>query len=296
MRIAYFIAVYNAPDQLAVLMKAIWRPQDLFIIHIDARTPATLADRLRAACPAADNVILMPSIPVIWGGGGLIKAERSAMRIALDHEVRWDYFANLSGSDLPIRPAEDIDAVLSADPHRNFVKAKAVRDLPAAERRHIRRRLRWYCFESDGRIRRLPIPRLLPSGVDWDWYGPTWHHLTRAFCEWICTDPVVDTILESLWNTKIPDEAWIQILLMNSRFKDTCAPDNRRFILWQEGKASPRVLTLSDMPRLKASDAFFARKFDLRADPAMAAAALQRAGNPGGALELVPTVEASLQH
>lgn len=266
MNIAYFVNAHAGPDQLAILMAALHRPQDLFLVHVDARTPDDMAQRLADACPKAANVILMPRRSIRWGGWSLCAVEREAMRIALAHSTPWQYFANLSGTDLPAMPTAEMDAILRADPTLNYVQLKDVRRQSVHHRRHIRRRLRWFCLEGPDRLRRLPMPRPLPWGVDWDWYGSMWHHLTRDFCAWLISDPKADRIQRFLRHTKIPDETWIQVLIMNGPFRQTAAPAYRRFVKWEENRAHPETLTMRHLDEIRRSGAFFARKFDPAVD------------------------------
>ena len=49
MSIAYIITAYKQPSQFARLIDAIWHPDDHFVIHIDAKTPASIRQEFEAA-------------------------------------------------------------------------------------------------------------------------------------------------------------------------------------------------------------------------------------------------------
>jgi hypothetical protein len=71
--------------------------------------------------------------------------------------------------------------------------------------------------------------------------------------------------LESYRRALIPDESFFQtILYSDRRFK--LVNDDLRFIRWDDpSNESPATLTVDDLPALRSSPAFFARKFP--ADP-----------------------------
>ena len=67
--------------------------------------------------------------------------------------------------------------------------------------------------------------------------------------------------------TSCADESFIQIILLNSKFKDNLVNNNLVYMDWEHStKGSPKVLTIEDYKNFKDSDNLFARKFDLSVD------------------------------
>lgn len=99
--------------------------------------------------------------------------------------------------------------------------------------------------------------------------GSGWFGCTREVCEYIVKRPETE-VLETFYRTAtIADESYFHTLLGNSKFR--VAPPNH-FINDFNGP-HPRVIEANDLPRMRKSDAFFARKFnpDIN-DPSRAAA------------------------
>ena len=69
---------------------------------------------------------------------------------------------------------------------------------------------------------------------------------------------------------------------MNTAFASTLVRDHKRKIIWTGGP-HPRTLTMSDLPALLESGAFFARKFDDGVDAAVLHAIDQACLNPRAA-------------
>ncbi|RQP16427.1 MAG: glycosyl transferase, partial [Parapedobacter sp.] len=66
-----------------------------------------------------------------------------------------------------------------------------------------------------------------------------------------------------------PDEFFFQTMLYNSPYRENIINDNLRYINWNGGKSSPKILTTEDLTVLKASRKFFARKFNADIDYAV---------------------------
>lgn len=199
------------------------------------------------------------------------------MKLLLELDETWTHFVNLSGQDYPIRPIDEIRSALAAAPGLNHIEAYKINSRPRHEQAHLWRRMRWQCFEVGGNLIRTPIPKAAPGKFHIEWKGSGWYVLSREFCEWIATSDVTHECVAALRNTYIPDEFFIQTLVMNSPFWNTVTFDNRREILWNGG-SHPKILTMHDVGRLESSKAFFARKFDDTVDSDVLFALAQRIG------------------
>jgi hypothetical protein len=97
--------------------------------------------------------------------------------------------------------------------------------------------------------------------------GPQWWSLTRE-----CTQYILGFVqtrsayLRSFRYTYIPDEAFFQTIIRNSPFKDQVVNDSLRYIDWESGPKSPRILTSDDISKILSSGKLFAWKFDICQD------------------------------
>lgn len=267
-KILYHITGYKDPQQFEWLYKSIYNNIDLFIIHIDKKSPGEVHANYHAITGIKKNVIFLPSISVTWGGCGLIDAELMAIRYALENDLPWTHLVNLSAQDYPLVPTEQLRNDISTSWPSNYVLCNDIRKV------HWRIRKRPKFLHMEYKHRRLftPIPLLKPIDIDIRWSGPWWHILTREFCSWLVTNEKAKRYITFLRNAGMPDELLVQNIIKDSPFRDTMISRCKHEIIWRRpgetrsSSARPSVLTFRDLPLLESSTAFFARKFDHRID------------------------------
>src|SRR5882757_5558744 len=276
-RIAFFIAIHAFERQLEWLLKAIHNPHDIFVIHINRTSSDEFVRAVNAITAGLPNVHYLPRHEIIWGSWSIVEMTLAAMRFLCARSDAWTHFVNLSGQDYPLRPVSELRAFLGGTGATNFLSMRAIESQPY----HIRRRLHWYCVEHAGKMRRLPIPNLRALCTPVEWYGDFWGILTRDYCAWLVESDVSRRYQAALRHTKIPDEFFLQTLVMRSPFADTVVSDSRRYFKFL--KTSPGPITITDeiSDEVLRSDAFFARKFNEQVDASVLRRLAQRIGADG---------------
>ena len=265
MRIAYFIAVHKNPGQVTALFDLIYDLRDVFLFHVDKKAARCVHDAVGSLANGRRNVYCLDTIEVTWGGWSQCRVELAALRYLCREPLRWDYFINLSGQDLPIKPVHQIRTYLKHLNGANFVDVRPVGDLPTRLKRIVKRRYWCLCLEWHGKARRLPIPIAPFIYKKINYYGSSWHMLSRPFCSWIVDTAAWEELGRYLRFTRSPDECLVQELIMSSPFKHTLCRDNKRLAIFEE-KPNPKILRMQDLDQIQASGAFFGRKFDMEID------------------------------
>ena len=267
-KILFHITGYHNSCQFEWLYRAIYSKYDLFILHVDKKAPKHIHDGFRRVAGCQDNVIFLPSQAVTWGGCGLIDVEMMAIRHALRYDPSWTHIVNLSAQDYPLVPTSALKDELAICWPLNFVLCNDIRQVHwRIRKRPLLRYVEWY-------NRRIctPIPKIAPKRLKIRSVGPWWHILTRDFCSWLITDSKAREYLSFLRSAGMPDELLIQNTILDSPFQDQVLSCCKHEILWRRpgeprsSSARPKVFTIEDLPRLQASTAFFARKFDYQVD------------------------------
>jgi hypothetical protein len=264
MRVAYLVTAHRNPQQLSELLRAVYDPRDLFIVHADARAPEVRAAALQFAREAGPNVHVVPGRKIVWGGVSQTKHQLRMMRYALQWPAGigadarpWDYFINLSGQDYPLRtPSEIREDLARQSADRNYLEVLDYETASAP----LLQRTQYYHFEFRDKVRRLKIRRKRPGDLHLYW-GSAWFTVSRAFCALATQSAESRRVLRYIRFVRMSDEMFFQTLLMNSSLRETLVPENYRKIVWAGG-SHPRTFTVEDTDQLLTSTAHFARKFD----------------------------------
>lgn len=300
MPLAFHLLAHKDPAQVERLARAVLRPEHLLVLHFDRRAPAALHALGRRLASEHPNVLVQRPRAVLWGSDQITRLQAEAIGLALAQGRAWTHFINLSGQCYPLRPVEEIDAFLAARPDVSFLTwfvlkgdtrwanaadrirftyywwpwVHRIMTLPGAGRR-LRALLGW--GEHTVPVRRRP-ERAFPR--DFECHGGSnWVMLSHAACEHLTADPDCQRLLLWMRHACISDELFFATALRGGKWTGPCENRNFREQDFAVGTISPRTFTRNDLPRLRASDAFFARKFDSQIDSAVLDELEQRA-NP----------------
>jgi Core-2/I-Branching enzyme len=262
------------------------------IVHHDPTGEALDRDRL-----AHPRLSFVPDpAPVRWGDFSQVAMFLRSARHALA-DGAFDWLVTLSGQDYPLRPVGELEAFLAGTDRDAFIEGAAVAVPPLARRltgrvdefagRYLHRwravgpgsRRRAAAALWPRRLRReLPDGRLLVArprvGLPFDaafrcYRGADWFTLSRrAVVAGLAAAEARPDLVAHYRATVLPAESFVQTLLHNDPGLDL-SHDYARFTRWRPGAAHPEVLTRADLGALRASPAFFARKFDADVDAAV---------------------------
>ena len=111
--IAFSILVYRDPEQAMRLLRAIWRPQNIYCIHVDTGSDFEVLTYILSRVKCLDNVFLAPRmIHVTWGTFSVLEADLICMAALYSHTTRWKYFINLTGQEFPLRTNHELVKIL----------------------------------------------------------------------------------------------------------------------------------------------------------------------------------------
>ncbi len=303
--LAYHLLCHGQFKQVAMLLEALYCPDDVFLVDVDnAKQPDTSAIERWLVKP---NVHLVLDDDIAWGGAGTMrKTLRGAFRL-LSLDTNWEYYIVLSGQDLPLQSNDVIKSVLSSRSADaiNYIRSHCppklqLEDIPISNRRPhsvlwsdrghtkvygkpgaIDPQVGWYArtlvdvtelgYKGETHVG-VADPLLLKRREEFfDRYrlhgGANWFNLHRSLIEYMEKDPFTYELYDVMRSTFIPDESFFQTYIMNSPFKNKACNDYGRLILRPGPIPRVKVLDMSDWDTIQASNELFARKFDLNSDP-----------------------------
>ncbi len=262
--IAYFILVHRFPEQFKRLFKALYHPENHYLIHLDKKTSVEIYDDIRDFLTDFPNTYILKSENVVWGGYSMVQAELNGMSYLLKLNVHWDFFINLSGQDYPLKSQKIIREYLTENKGSNFIKI----DDQLAVRPETMNRIENHFVETENGFSDVTFKRAFLKDVI-PYIGGQWMILTRESCEFICNSGEAKKFENYYLNTLIADESFFQTVLMNTSFNGVIINDDKRAIIWiPDGdiKLRPKTFTKEDAKFLLEGDSLFARKFDDRVD------------------------------
>jgi hypothetical protein len=262
--IAYFILVHRFPQQFKRLFKALYHPDNHYLIHLDKKTSAQIYDDISNFLAGMPNTYILESENVVWGGYSMVQAELNGMKYLLNMDVHWDFFINLSGQDYPLKSQKIIREYLTENKGNNFIKIADQLTI----RPETMNRIENHFVETENGFSEVTFKRAFLKDVT-PYIGGQWMILTRESCEFICNSGEAKKFENYYINTLIADESFFQTVLMNTSFDGVLINDDKRAIIWiPDGdiKLRPKTFTQEDANFLLEGDNLFARKFDDKVD------------------------------
>ena len=113
--IAFTFVVYENPQQFIRLLKVIYRPHNIYCIHLDKKASSYSKQYVASVSHCLPNVFTPRKTEnVYWGHYSLIDAQMSCFSDLYDiQEVfRWKYVISLCGKELPLRTNREIVRML----------------------------------------------------------------------------------------------------------------------------------------------------------------------------------------
>lgn len=279
--IGFVVLSHNKPLQLRRLADRLARmfPDAPIVCHHDfsqcAIDPADVPDGV---------AFVDPHVRTSWGDFSLVEAAIRGLRVMHSRADAPEWVFLLSGSDYPIKPAREIRRVLQNSPYDAYVRHELIRSDVLSRSwlrkcnyryRTLRVRLpvpsgmtsvRWKDYEFHGSWTR----HFLPFSRRFECYaGSQWFTANRRAVRYLLSQHRRRPLLAAHYRiNSFADESYVQTILANAghlRIHNS----HLRYIDFPEEDVHPRLLTSEDLPTLLASDALFARKFDMDADAAV---------------------------
>jgi hypothetical protein len=96
--LAYNILVHANAKQIALLLRAIYRPNNMYCLHVDRRSPEHFQSAMRSLARCFHNVKLASKpVTVVYAGYSRLQADINCMKDHVNSSVKWKYLINTAG-------------------------------------------------------------------------------------------------------------------------------------------------------------------------------------------------------
>lgn len=271
---AYLIIAHDQFDLLEKLLECIDDERNDIYIHIDSHAPLE-PERIEKIVRNS-RIEFTPRIHIKWGGFDMVCCEYMLLEAALESGRNYDYVHLISGADLPLKSQDAIHSFFDENQGKEFVHFGA----PKPTEKELER-VRYYHFAAGRRNffnraltksetvlqRTFGVDRIKDLKVQ---RGSQWFSVTGDFAKYLVSQK--SFVFKQFKHTFIPDEFFVQTVLINSDFADNLYSkkfdDDHaacvRYIDWNRGH--PYTFKSEDYGELMSSGCLFARKFSMLED------------------------------
>lgn len=262
MKIAHLLLIHENPLQLKRLIHRLAHPDAKFYIHLDLKKDIKPFLFLQSK----DVKFIVNRVKVQWGAYSIVQATVNGLAEILKSNHNYDYINLLSGQDYPLKSTEKIHEFFKNNPDKAFMHTLSVENewqeaIPRLTKYHLSNYTISGKYALEKWLNFLLPPRKMPNNLIAVGRSQ-WFSISSQHAEYILTylqeNKNVRRFFELTWGS---DEFVFQTILFNSIYQKDMVNDNLRYIDWSEGKASPKVFTINDLPDLLGSEKLFARKF-----------------------------------
>jgi hypothetical protein len=269
MKIAILMQCHKNPEQINMLLDVLDHPVIDVFIHIDKK-----AQDIKEKIKQRQGVFILPKqqcVDVQWGMYSQVRATLKLLKAA---GGKYDYYCLISGQDYPIQPIDNLIKFLEINKGSNFIECKKIKSFNKRNdvyfsnvvigkqlwKKFLKNLL---VFSTGGWQNTYSIfKRKAPYDFKY-WFGSSWWCLHNDVIMWINDFLNKHSNYENFFQHSLcPDECFFQTLVMNSPYADNVKPF-LHYIKWEDGKSSPKTLTIADKKAIMSSRKFFARKFDI---------------------------------
>ncbi|CAN1769863.1 Beta-glucuronosyltransferase GlcAT14C [Linum perenne] len=266
-RFAYLISgTKGEVGQVKRLLQAVYHPRNYYLLHLDLE--ASDAERLElakyvksAAIRMFGNVMVIGKADLVtYRGPTMIASTLHGIAVLLKTAGDWDWFVNLSSSDYPLMPQDDILHIFSYLPRDlNFLEHTSSIGWKEFHRaRPIIIDPGLYHSKKSG-VFPVKEKRSMPACSEWV-------VLSRSFLEFCVWgwDNLPRTLLMYYTNFLASQEGYFHTVVCNHKdYQNTTVNHDLHYITWDNPpKQNPVSLTSEHFEGMVASGAPFARRFE----------------------------------
>lgn len=119
--IAFSIVLFRDTEQVERLLRAIYRPHNIYCLHVDKKAPVSMVRAIRGVASCLENVfVTRRSLDVEWGTFSVLEVELVCMK-DLWEDKRWRYFINLTGQEFTLKTNLELVKILQSLQGANMV-------------------------------------------------------------------------------------------------------------------------------------------------------------------------------
>ncbi|XP_076586659.1 beta-1,3-galactosyl-O-glycosyl-glycoprotein beta-1,6-N-acetylglucosaminyltransferase-like [Chaetodon auriga] len=287
--LAYSIVVHHKVQNFEQLLRAIYAPQNIYCVHVDKKSEASVFSVIRAITSCFPNVFMVSqAVDVVYAAWPRVQADLNCMADLYNASTKWKYFINLCGQDFPLKTNLEIVRMLHSLRGRNSLESERMAETKKWRVSNVHLIVNGE-IKGTGKAKEPP-PFNLPILS-----GSAYIVVNRGYVRSVLEDTRIQALIEWSKDTYSPDEfLWATIQRMpgvpgstwpNHKYDMTDMNAIARLVKWQwhEGSQgsleavypecqgnhvrSVCVYGAGDLQWMLEQHHLFANKFDIDTDP-----------------------------
>ncbi|KAM7402420.1 hypothetical protein PAMP_017662 [Pampus punctatissimus] len=248
--IAFIVTVHKELELFMRLLRAIYMPQNVYCIHVDAKAPLEYQAAVRKLVSCFENTFLSShSETVTYAGFSRLQADLNCMKDLAKSKIGWRKVVNLCGQDFPVKSNLELVQYMKSKEWRDRNMTPGVKQ-PVSMRyrtqlQHMEITGSHVALKGKG-LKKGPPPHNLEV-----YFGTAYFALTRAFVDFVLRSPIAHDLLEWSKDTFSPDEHyWVTLNHIKGHYvRDIC------------------IYGVEDLPWIINRNSMFANKFESNTFP-----------------------------
>ena len=202
--LAFTFVIHDRPKQIYRLLKAIYRPHNVYCIHTDGKQNAGFINIFLSISQCLDNVLVSSHLKrVFWGHHSLMDAQLNCAEDLMQYQLtRWKYVINICGFELPLRTNREIVQALKKLNGTSAVNSYPIPDAQYRHRFTYKYRL-GYSHRRRGKKKNSPVPHNITI-----YKSLTQVALTHDFVHFLFTNKKAIDFRDYLKDIYIPEEEY----------------------------------------------------------------------------------------
>ncbi len=198
--IAFNILMHKDLTQVERLLRAIYRPQNIYCFHVDAKVSQSLMDAVKSLVDCFPNMFIASKLErIMYAGFSRLQADINCMKDLVKSGHEWKYLFNLAGQSFPLKTNAEIVKILKIYNGSNDIEG-------IYGNRILKSRFQNEWIEDKGQLKKTGKKNPPPPGNIDIVRGSAYGVFSRAFVEFLLRDQTAVDLLEWSRKTYSPDE------------------------------------------------------------------------------------------
>ncbi|XP_047439369.1 beta-1,3-galactosyl-O-glycosyl-glycoprotein beta-1,6-N-acetylglucosaminyltransferase 7 isoform X2 [Mugil cephalus] len=279
--LAFIVTVHKELEIFVRLLRAIYMPQNVYCIHMDAKTPWEYQEAVRKLVGCFQNTFLSSRSEIVtYGGFSRLQADLNCMKDLIKSKIGWRKVVNLCGQDFPVKSNLELVQYLQSKEWKDRNMTPGVKQ-PASMRHRTQLQHREiigsHVAPKGFGLMKGPSPHNLQV-----YFGTAYYALTRDFVDFVLKSQIAKDLLEWSKDTYSPDEHfWVTLNHVKApgSHVDGDWEGDIRAIKWRDQEARMHngckgkyvrdicIYGIQDLPWIIDKNSMFANKFESNTFP-----------------------------